>query len=40
MLEDTSTEAAAEVNELVVSKEMVYPSLEAEVLARLPLARR
>lgn len=27
-----------EVEELVVSKELVYPSLEAEVLARLPLA--
>jgi hypothetical protein len=37
-LEDTSAEAAAEVDELVVSKELVYPSLEAEVLARLPLA--
>lgn len=40
MLEDTSAEAAAEVDELVVSKELVYPSLEAEVLARLPLASR
>jgi hypothetical protein len=41
-LEDTSTGvvAAAEVDELVVSKELVYPSLEAEVLARLPLAHR
>jgi hypothetical protein len=39
-LEDTSAEAAAEVDELVVSKELVYPSLEAEVLARLPLAYR
>ena len=40
MLEDTSAGAAAasEVDELVVSKELVYPSLEAEVLARLPLA--
>jgi hypothetical protein len=38
MLEDTSAEAAAEVDELVVSKELVYPSLEAEVLARFPLA--
>jgi hypothetical protein len=38
MLEDTSAEAAAEVDELVISKELVYPSLEAEVLARLPLA--
>jgi hypothetical protein len=40
MLEDTSAGAAAEVDELVVSKELVYPSLEAEVLARLPLAHR
>ena len=39
-LEDASAEAAAEVDELVVSKELVYPSLEAEVLARLPLASR
>jgi len=39
-LEDTTAEAAAEVDELVVSKELVYPSLEAEVLARLPLAYR
>jgi hypothetical protein len=44
LLENTSAEAAAaaaaEVDELVVSKELVYPSLEAEVLARLPLAYR
>jgi hypothetical protein len=40
MLEDTSAEAATEVDELVVSKELVYPSLKAEVLARLPLAYR
>jgi hypothetical protein len=39
-LEDTSAEAAVGVDELVVSKKLVYPSLEAEVLARLPLARR
>jgi hypothetical protein len=38
--EDMSAEATAEVDELVVSKELVYPSLEAEVLARLPLASR
>jgi 2'-5' RNA ligase len=38
MLEDTSADATAEVEELVVSKELVYPSLEAEVLGRLPLA--
>jgi hypothetical protein len=40
MLEDTRAEATAEVEELVVSKELVYPSLEAEVLGRLPLASR
>jgi len=40
MLEGTSAEAAAEVDELVVSKELVYPALKAEVLARLPLAYR
>ena len=40
LLEDTSADAAAEVGELVVSKELVYPSLETEVLARLPLAPR
>ena len=40
MLEDTSAEAAAEVDVLVISKELVYPSLEAEVLGRLPLACR
>jgi hypothetical protein len=38
MLEDASAEATAEVDELVISKELVYPSLETEVLARLPLA--
>jgi hypothetical protein len=36
MLEDTSAEVEVEVEELVISKELVYPSLEAEVLARLP----
>ena len=40
MLEDTSAEAAADVDELVISKELVYPSLEGEVLGRLPLACR
>jgi hypothetical protein len=40
MLEDTSAGATAEVDELVVSKELVYPSLTVEVLARLPLASR
>lgn len=39
-LEDTSAEATAEVGELVVSKELVYPSLRAEVLERLSLASR
>ena len=37
-LEDTSAGVSTEVDELVVSKELVYPSLESEVLARLPLA--
>ena len=37
-LEDTNAQAAAKVDELVVTKELVYPSLEAEVLGRLPLA--
>ena len=40
MLEDTRADATAEVEELVVSKELVYPSLETEVLGRLPLASR
>ncbi|MBA2714277.1 MAG: hypothetical protein H0U55_12090 [Rubrobacteraceae bacterium] len=40
MLGDTSADATAEVGELVVSKELVYPSLETEVLVRLPLASR
>ena len=40
MLEDTSAEATAEVEELVVSKELVYPSLVLEVLGRLSLASR
>ncbi len=40
MLEGTSAEVTAEVDELVISKELVYPSLRAEVLARLPLAFR
>jgi hypothetical protein len=39
-LESTSAETTADVEELVVSKEVVYPSLEAEVLGRLPLASR
>ncbi len=40
MLEDTSADATAEVEELVVSKELTYPSLETEVLGRLPLGSR
>jgi hypothetical protein len=40
ILEQTSARATAEVDELVVSKELVYPSLEAEVLARLPHVSR
>jgi 2'-5' RNA ligase len=40
MLEDASADATAEVEELVVTKELEYPSLEAEVLGRLPLASR
>jgi hypothetical protein len=40
MVEDTGADATAEVDELVVSKELVYPSLEVDVLARLPLASR
>ncbi len=40
MLNDMRADVEAEVSELVVSKELVYPSLEAEVLARLPLASR
>ncbi len=39
-LEDISVDATAEVGELVVSRELVYPSLETEVLGRLPLAPR
>ena len=40
MLKGMSPNVAAEVQELVVSKELVYPSLEAEVLERFPLASR
>jgi hypothetical protein len=38
ILEDTRADATAAVEELVVTKELEYPSLEAEVLGRLPLA--
>jgi hypothetical protein len=38
--EDTSADATAEVEELVVSRKLVYPSLETEVLGHLPLASR
>ena len=37
---DIAADATAEVDELVISKELVYPSLETKVLARLPLASR
>jgi 2'-5' RNA ligase len=40
MVEDESADATSEVDELVVSKELVYPSLETEMLVRLPLALR
>jgi 2'-5' RNA ligase len=39
-LEDTRADAMAEIEELIISKELVYPSLEAEVLGRIPLASR
>ncbi len=38
--EDTRVDATTEVDELVISREVVYPSLETEVLGRLPLASR
>ena len=38
-LEEASVDAATEVEELIISKELIYPSLETEVLARLPLAK-
>jgi 2'-5' RNA ligase len=40
MVENESANATSEVDELVVSKELVYPSLQTEVLERLPLASR
>jgi hypothetical protein len=40
MVEDESAAATSEVDELIVSKELVFPSLETEVLERLPLAPR
>jgi 2'-5' RNA ligase len=40
MVEDESANVTSEVDELIVSKELVYPSLETEVLERLPLASR
>jgi hypothetical protein len=40
MVEDESAYATSEVDELVISKELVYPSLQTEVLERLPLAAR
>ena len=40
MLENTGADATAEVDELIISRESVFPSLETEVLARLPLTSR
>ena len=40
VLDNSNADASSEVDELVVSKELVYPSLETEVLGRLPLAPR
>jgi hypothetical protein len=40
MVEDESADATSEVDNLILSKELVYPSLETEVLERLPLAPR
>jgi hypothetical protein len=37
LLGETSADATAGVEELVISRELVYPSLKAEVLGRLPL---
>jgi hypothetical protein len=39
-LEAEKAHATSEVDELIVSKELVFPSLQTEVLARLPLAPR
>ena len=39
-LENASADVTTEVGELVVSKELVYPSLKTVVLERLPLANR
>ncbi len=38
LLEETGADATAGVEELVISRELVYPSLRTEVLGRLPLA--
>jgi hypothetical protein len=40
MIDNESANATSEVDELVVSKELMYPSLETEVLQHLPLASR
>jgi hypothetical protein len=40
MVEDESANATSQVDELAVSKELMYPSLETEVLERLPLSPR
>jgi hypothetical protein len=40
MLEEQNAHATCDVDGLVVSKELEYPSLQTQVLARLPLASR
>ena len=40
MVEVGSANATSRVDELIVSKELVYPSLETEVLEHLPLTPR
>ena len=40
MVEDGNANATSRVDELIVSKELVYPSLETEVLEHLPLTPR
>ena len=40
MVEDGSANATSRVDELIVSKELVYPSLKTEVLEHLPLTPR
>ena len=38
LLGDVSTDTTSEVDELVLSKELVYPSLKTDLLERFPLA--